>query len=70
MNVRVGDFWIISLIENPGERKKTISGRPNILLQKFSLIPSIDTALRSIRGLLELSSTHWSLDVPHSKQKR
>ena len=29
MNVKVGDFWIISLIENPGERKKTISGRPN-----------------------------------------
>ncbi|KAH9836053.1 kinase-like domain-containing protein [Rhodofomes roseus] len=31
MNVKVGDFGLAALIENPGERKKTICGTPNYI---------------------------------------
>ncbi|KAI0063902.1 Pkinase-domain-containing protein [Artomyces pyxidatus] len=31
MNVQVGDFGLAALIENPGERKKTICGTPNYI---------------------------------------
>lgn len=31
MNIKVGDFGLAALIENPGERKKTICGTPNYI---------------------------------------
>jgi serine/threonine protein kinase len=31
MNMKVGDFGLASLIESPGERKKTICGTPNYI---------------------------------------
>jgi cell cycle serine/threonine-protein kinase CDC5/MSD2 len=31
MNVKVGDFGLAVLIENPGERKKTTCGTPNYI---------------------------------------
>ena len=31
MNVKVGDFGLAALIENPGERKKTMCGTPNYI---------------------------------------
>ncbi|KAG6906303.1 hypothetical protein DXG01_014672 [Tephrocybe rancida] len=31
MNLKVGDFGLAALIENPGERKKTICGTPNYI---------------------------------------
>ncbi|KAI0039012.1 Pkinase-domain-containing protein [Auriscalpium vulgare] len=31
MNIQVGDFGLAALIENPGERKKTICGTPNYI---------------------------------------
>ncbi|OCF59904.1 PLK/PLK1 protein kinase [Kwoniella mangroviensis CBS 10435] len=31
MNVKVGDFGLAALIENPGDRKKTICGTPNYI---------------------------------------
>ncbi|KAE9410055.1 kinase-like protein [Gymnopus androsaceus JB14] len=31
MNVKIGDFGLAALIENPGERKKTICGTPNYI---------------------------------------
>ncbi|KAJ3914938.1 kinase-like domain-containing protein, partial [Lentinula edodes] len=31
MNIKVGDFGLVALIENPGERKKTICGTPNYI---------------------------------------
>ena len=34
MNVKVGDFSLAALIENPGERKKTICGSPNYIAPK------------------------------------
>ncbi|KIM34660.1 hypothetical protein M413DRAFT_33120 [Hebeloma cylindrosporum] len=37
MNVKVGDFGLAALIENPGERKKTICGTPNYIA------PEVDT---------------------------
>ena len=31
MNVKVGNFGLAALIENPGERQRTICGAPNYI---------------------------------------
>ncbi|KAF8877248.1 hypothetical protein CPB84DRAFT_1852738 [Gymnopilus junonius] len=51
MNVKVGDFGLAALIENPGERKKTICGTPNYIAPEVFLIPRMDIVLRSTRGV-------------------
>ncbi|KAF8437935.1 kinase-like domain-containing protein [Boletus edulis BED1] len=47
MNIKVGDFGLAALIENPGERKKTICGTPNYIAPKCCLTQQTDTVLKS-----------------------
>lgn len=39
MNVKVGDFGLAALIENPGDRKKTVCGTPNYIAPEVLFDP-------------------------------
>ncbi|KAG6370193.1 kinase-like domain-containing protein [Boletus reticuloceps] len=53
MNIKVGDSGLAALIENPGERKKTICGTPNYIAPEVLF----GTVLTSTPGLSALFST-------------
>ena len=67
MNVKVGDSGLATLIENPGERRKTICGTPNYIALEVLL----DTANgHSFEVDTWSIAIYWSLVVRHAKNKR